>query len=51
VLCPGNGGDGQNCHPLYVAGGFMHWICGNYLLGADGPEAPLHAFPEGIIEL
>jgi Xaa-Pro aminopeptidase len=38
------------CHPTYVRGGVMSWICDNYLIGKDGPTR-LHASPEEITEL
>jgi Xaa-Pro aminopeptidase len=38
-------------HPTYVQGGWLNWICDNYLIGAKGPGDRLHTFPEEIIEI
>lgn len=38
-------------HPTYVHEGFMSWICDNYLVGADGPGASIHSFPQEIVAL
>jgi len=39
------------CHPTYIRGHVLSWVCDNYLIGADGPGERLHAYPEAITEL
>jgi Xaa-Pro aminopeptidase len=38
-------------HPQYQFEGMFSWVCDNYLIGADGPGACLHAFPQEIVEV
>jgi Xaa-Pro aminopeptidase len=38
-------------HPTYAHGGFLNWLCDNYLIGGNGPGDRLHQFPEEIIEV
>jgi Xaa-Pro aminopeptidase len=38
-------------HPSYVYGGWLNWVCDNYLIEANGPGPRLHQFPEAIIEV
>ncbi|HVV61940.1 MAG TPA: M24 family metallopeptidase [Pseudolabrys sp.] len=37
-------------HPTYVHGGYLNWLCDNYLIGGNGPGDRLHQFPEEIVE-
>jgi len=39
------------CHPTYVADGWFHTICDNFLVGEQGVVERLHKFPEKLIEL
>jgi Xaa-Pro aminopeptidase len=39
------------CHPTYIRGHVLSWVCDNYLIGANGPGERLHRFPEEITEL
>ncbi|MGB6964450.1 MAG: M24 family metallopeptidase [Xanthobacteraceae bacterium] len=39
------------CHPTYIRGHVLSWVCDNYLIGANGPGERLHQFPEEITEL
>jgi Xaa-Pro aminopeptidase len=39
------------CHPTYIKGHVLSWVCDNYLIGANGPGERLHRFPEEITEL
>ena len=38
-------------HPTYRKDGGMHWLCDNYLIGADGAADRLHRFAEEITEI
>jgi hypothetical protein len=38
-------------HPTYLKDGGMHWLCDNYIIGADGAGERLHQFPEQITEV
>jgi Xaa-Pro aminopeptidase len=38
-------------HPTYIHGGYLNWLCDNYLIGGNGPGDRLHKFPEEIIEV
>ena len=38
-------------HPTYIYGGYMNWLCDNYLIGGNGPGDRLHQFPEEIVEV
>jgi Xaa-Pro aminopeptidase len=38
-------------HPTYVHGGYLNWLCDNYLIGGNGPGPRLHQFPEIIVEI
>ena len=38
-------------HPTYIHGGFLNWLCDNYLIGGNGPGDRLHQFPEEIVEV
>jgi len=39
------------CHPTYIRGHVLSWVCDNYLIGENGPGERLHRFPEEITEL
>ena len=39
------------CHPTYVADGWFHTICDNFLIGEQGVVERLHKYPEKIVEL
>jgi Xaa-Pro aminopeptidase len=39
-----------SCHPTWADAGGLHWLCDNYLIGAETTQR-LHAFPEDITEL
>jgi Xaa-Pro aminopeptidase len=38
-------------HPTYEHGGYLNWLCDNYLIGGNGPGDRLHQFPEEIVEV
>jgi Xaa-Pro aminopeptidase len=38
-------------HPTYIYGGYLNWLCDNYLIGGNGPGDRLHQFPEDIVEV
>jgi len=38
-------------HPTYEYGGYLNWLCDNYLIGGNGPGDRLHRFPEEIVEV
>jgi Xaa-Pro aminopeptidase len=38
-------------HPTYLHGGYLNWLCDNYLIGGNGPGPRLHQFPEIIVEV
>ena len=38
-------------HPTYIHGGYLNWLCDNYLIGGTGPGNRLHTFPEEITEV
>ena len=38
-------------HPTYPYGGYLNWLCDNYLIGGNGPGDRLHQFPEEVIEV
>ena len=38
-------------HPTYVHGGYLNWLCDNYLIGGNGPGDRLHRFPEEVVEV
>ena len=38
-------------HPTYIHGGYLNWLCDNYLIGGNGPGERLHRFPEEITEV
>ena len=38
-------------HPTYIHGGYLNWLCDNYLIGGNGPGDRLHQFPEDVIEV
>jgi Xaa-Pro aminopeptidase len=37
------------CHPTYVRGGFLCWVCDNFLAVADGRFERIHRFPQTIV--
>ncbi len=39
------------CHPTYIKGHVLSWVCDNYLIGPNGPGERLHRYPEAITEL
>ena len=38
------------CHPTYVRGGLLVWVCDNFLAGADGTFERIHRFPQHIVQ-
>ncbi len=38
-------------HPTYIHGGYLNWLCDNYLIGGNGPGDRLHRFPEEVVEV
>jgi Xaa-Pro aminopeptidase len=38
-------------HPTYTYGGYLNWLCDNYLIGGNGPGDRLHRFPEEVVEV
>jgi Xaa-Pro aminopeptidase len=38
-------------HPTYAYGGYLNWLCDNYIIGGNGPGDRLHQFPEEIVEV
>jgi Xaa-Pro aminopeptidase len=38
-------------HPTYIYGGYLNWLCDNYLIGGNGPGDRLHQFPEEVAEV
>ncbi len=38
-------------HPTYAHGGYLNWLCDNYIIGGNGPGDRIHYFPEEIIEI
>lgn len=38
-------------HPTYIHGGYLNWLCDNYLIGDNGPGDRLHQFPEEVVEV
>jgi Xaa-Pro aminopeptidase len=36
-------------HPTYVRGGFLCWVCDNFLADADGRFERIHRFPQHIV--
>ncbi|MEJ2375458.1 MAG: M24 family metallopeptidase [Pseudolabrys sp.] len=38
-------------HPTYIHGGYLNWLCDNYLIGGNGPGDRLHQFPEEVVEI
>jgi Xaa-Pro aminopeptidase len=38
-------------HPTYIHGGYLNWLCDNYLIAGNGPGDRLHQFPEEIVEV
>ena len=38
-------------HPTYPYGGYLNWLCDNYIIGGNGPGDRIHQFPEEIIEI
>lgn len=38
-------------HPTYEYGGYLNWLCDNYLIGGNGPSDRLHQFPEEVVEV
>ena len=32
-------------HPTYIHGGYLNWLCDNYIIGGNGPGDRLHQFP------
>jgi Xaa-Pro aminopeptidase len=37
------------CHPTWVRGGFLCWLCDNFLADADGRFERIHRFPQQIV--
>lgn len=38
-------------HPTYIHGGYLNWLCDNYLIGGNGPGDRLHQFPEEVVQV
>jgi Xaa-Pro aminopeptidase len=38
-------------HPTYLHGGYLNWLCDNYIIGGNGPGDRIHQFPEEIVEI
>ena len=38
-------------HPTYAHGGYLNWLCDNYIIGGNGPGDRIHQFPEVIVEI
>jgi Xaa-Pro aminopeptidase len=38
-------------HPTYEYGGYLNWLCDNYIIGGNGPGDRLHQFPEEVVEI
>ena len=38
-------------HPTYPYGGYLNWLCDNYIIGGNGPTDRIHQFPEEIVEI
>ena len=38
-------------HPTYAYGGYLNWLCDNYIIGGNGPGDRIHQFPEEIVEV
>src|ERR1051326_7297870 len=38
-------------HPTYAHGGYLNWLCDNYIIGGNGPGDRIHQFPEEIVEI
>ena len=38
-------------HPTYACGGYLNWLCDNYIIGGNGPGDRIHYFPEEIVEI
>jgi len=38
-------------HPTYGYGGYLNWLCDNYIIGGNGPGDRLHQYPEKIDEV
>jgi Xaa-Pro aminopeptidase len=38
-------------HPTYLHGGYLNWLCDNYIIGGNGPGDRLHQFPEEVVEV
>jgi Xaa-Pro aminopeptidase len=37
-------------HPTYAYGGYLNWLCDNYIIGGNGPMGRIHHFPEEVVE-
>jgi Xaa-Pro aminopeptidase len=38
-------------HPTYAYGGYLNWLCDNYIIGGNGPGDRIHQFPEVVVEV
>jgi Xaa-Pro aminopeptidase len=38
-------------HPTYGYGGYLNWLCDNYIIGGNGPGDRLHQFKEEVVEV
>ena len=38
-------------HPTYQYGGYLNWLCDNYIIGGNGPGDRLHQYPEQVDEV
>jgi Xaa-Pro aminopeptidase len=37
-------------HPTYAYGGYLNWLCDNYIIGGNGPGDRIHQFKEEVVE-
>ncbi len=38
-------------HPTYAHGGYLNWLCDNYIIGGNGPGDRLHQFAEEVVQV
>lgn len=36
-------------HPTYAYGGYLNWLCDNYIIGGNGPGPRIHEFPQEVV--
>jgi hypothetical protein len=37
-------------HPTYEHGGYLNWLCDNYIIGGNGPMGRIHQFEDEVVE-